>query len=240
MVGTTQDSWMMLTRPVSASVLVHALLLALLALSVVPRALPAPPERVMVVDIVSPDQLAALRPPIAKPAVTEPELLPDLSTQSPDRLRAEPPPAIPERVAAVPAKGQQVRASDFYAAGILSDPANSELRRSFNSLASSEQLIQLCNIEALEQIGRDGAGQDGAAPDVVVGYAFGDLEVQGTTLRAEGGAYRQKGAWFRLRFECTSNADITAVASFDYTLGDSVPRSEWEEHYLTADDDWLD
>jgi len=130
-----------------------------------------------------------------------------------------------------------VRATDFYAARILADPANAEVRRNFGQLASSEQLVQLCNIEALEQLGR---AQAGTKPDAVVGYAFGDLEVEGDTLVADGGAYRRQGKWFKLRFDCTARPDMTSVAAFDYALGGAIPRSQWEEHFLNADDEGLE
>ncbi|MGV8853457.1 MAG: DUF930 domain-containing protein [Devosia sp.] len=240
MVAMRQTDRLVFTRGVSVSVLTHAIVLVLLALVAVPHALQAPLERVMAVDIVSPDQLATLQRP--RPAVPQPVPPPILATAAPERLQPRVPDvaSAPALAPANPTKGQKVKASRFYASGILSDPANADLRRNFKTLATSEQLVQLCNIEAVEQLGRDGVGQPGPAPDVVVGYAFGDLAVSGTTLVADGGAYRQGGAWYRLRFECTSNADMSVIAAFSYTLGDSVPKSAWEEHSLNVDDEGLD
>lgn len=129
-----------------------------------------------------------------------------------------------------------VQAHDFYAAGILSDPANAEVRATFPLLASGEQVVQLCNMEALEQLRSSGVATDA---DALVGYAFDSPAVNENELRVEGGAFRSRGQWFHIRYRCTVSADRRGVGAFEYAVGAVVPPSEWEEHFLNADDDWL-
>lgn len=129
------------------------------------------------------------------------------------------------------------QASRFYASGILGDPANRELQGNFSLLAGSEQLIQLCNIEALEQL----RGEPGAAePDALVGYAFDDMTVANGQLEAKGGAFRRGGQWYHVHYRCTVAADLRSVGAFEYEVGALVPQSEWEEHFLNGNDEGLD
>jgi len=205
----------------------HALLLLLALLLMAPRALPIPPERPIAVDLVSPE---ALQPPVPL-AMPVPELEPVPAV--------EPAPAAAPAAEPLPPAGEpgMTQASQFYASGILADPANAEVRDNFPLLAGSEQLIQLCNIEALEQLrGEPGAGE----PDALVGYAFGDMQVTGGLLEAEGGAFRRDGQWYHLRYRCTAGSDLRSVSAFEYQVGALVPPSEWEEHFLNGDDEGLD
>lgn len=130
-----------------------------------------------------------------------------------------------------------VAATEFYAADILNDPAHREVHRNFPLLADREQVIQLCNIEALEQLRIDNVAEN---PDALVGYAFEGIGVTGLSLEANGGAYRADGQWHRVRYRCEVAPDIRSVSAFAYAVGALVPQSEWETHFLNADDDWLD
>jgi len=129
-----------------------------------------------------------------------------------------------------------VAATDFFAAGILENPENVEVRRNFPLLADREQIIQLCNMEALEQLRHAGIADN---PDALVGYAFDGIAVEGLSLEAEGGAFRAAGQWRRIAYRCEVAADMGSVVGFQYALGDTVPESQWEEHFLNSDDDWL-
>ena len=235
MVEAGQSHPFEMARPLSVglSLAVHAIALVVLVLLAAPRVLKAPATPVMAVDIVSPEQYARLQMPLpAAPesiaVAAEPSTAAAPSAAAPQAQRSVPPTIAPA--------GQMIHATAFYAASILADPANAEVHRNFGELASSEQLIQLCNIEALEQLGR---GLAGIKPDAVVGYAFGDLEVDGDTLVADGGAYRRQGQWFKLRFECAARPDMSGIAAFDYVLGEAIPQSQWEGHFLNADDEGL-
>lgn len=204
-----------------ASLAIHLLLLAT-ALLLAPRALSPPRQAAISVDLIFSEQFAALLAPEAEPQATP---------------APEPEPVVPAAAVTPPgADGDMVEAYEFYAASILGDPANGEVRDNFPLLASSEQVVQLCNIEALEQLRVSGTAIDA---DAVVGYAFDDYAVEGDMLRVEGGAYRSAGQWFHIRYRCSILADMTGVGRFEYVVGEAVPQSEWEEHFLNADDDGL-
>lgn len=199
-----------------ASVLVHAALLAGLLLLTVPRVLEPPPTRAIAVELVPP-QAEPSPPAAAEPVLSAP--------------------GEAERPAVAPDDNEgMVAATDFYAAGILSDPANAEIRKNFPLLATSEQVTQLCNMEALEQLR---SAEPPIMADVLVGYAFDSIAVQGNALDAEGGAVRSGGSWFHFRYRCAVAPDIASVSAFEYAMGPAIPRDQWEEHFLNADDDWL-
>lgn len=125
------------------------------------------------------------------------------------------------------------RATSFYAAGILREAGMARIRETFNSLAGSERLVQLCNIEGLEQIRR---AQPQFDPDTLVSYAMADTQISGLTLTAPGGAFRSRRRWYGISFSCSVGADLASVTAFAFRIGGPIPRSEWEDHDLNAED----
>ena len=219
--ATATTSSILMTAPLSLAG--HGVLLLGVLWTLAPHQPPAPALRTVNVDLVTPEEFAAALAPAPGPA-------PEFETPVPV------PPAPPLAPQPPPPSDGMVEATDFFAAGILADPANLEVRRNFPLLASSEQVVQLCNMEALEQLRLAGRLP---VPDALVGYAFDGFSVRGTTLDATGGAFRSGGAWFHLRYRCTVAADVSAVSAFEYAIGDPIPESQWEEHFLNSDDDWL-
>lgn len=205
-----------------ASALAHGALLVALALLAVPRALEHPPERVITVDLVK---------PLPTPPPAAPVPLP-----LPEPVLATPSEAATGGAAAEGDEDGMVAARDFYAAGILADPANEEVRKNFPLLATSEQVTQLCNMEALEQLR---SAEPAVLADALLGYAFDAVAVSGTELDAEGGAVRSGGRWFHFRYHCAVTPDIASVSAFQYAIGAPIPKDQWEAHFLNSDDDWL-
>lgn len=201
-----------------ASLALHIVLLA--ALAITPQALEPSDPQPVIADILSAAEYDALfNAPAAQEAaevVSEPP--PDATTQS-----------------EAPVTDEFTSATTFHASDILNDPTNGEVRRNLPRLAPSEQVVQLCNIEALEQLRLNGLTE----ADALVGYAYAPIDIDGLALSADGGAFRSQGQWFHIRYRCTVTADISAVTLFEYVVEDMVPESEWEAHYLNADDDWL-
>jgi hypothetical protein len=68
--------------------------------------------------------------------------------------------------------------------------------------------------------------------DEVVAYAFADSALKGTVVTAPGGALRSRGRWYHVSYVCKVSPDGLNVESFDYRLGDEVPRALWAQHYL--------
>lgn len=218
-------------RPVSprvgwgtpASMLIHALALAALAaLSLMPRRIEAPEPSSIAVEIVSPEEYRALTTPPSATPVPQPLAAPEGETSS--ALPADP-------AAAAPPAGQPagpITATRFFASDILAH--DRRIARALTTLGGDERVVQLCNIEALEQI-RVAAPQ--YAPDTMVAYAMADMDVRGPTLTADGGAFRSRRNWFAIAFTCTVALDFSHVEAFQFTLGAAIPRAEWEEHFLT-------
>lgn len=211
------------TLPLSLAL--HGAALAVLLFLMAPRVLPPAELRVISVDLVP----AAVQAP--SPAEPLPQQTP---LAAPAEVVEKPEPSV--SAPAVQSDGM-VEASQFFAGSILEDPVNAEVRENFPLLARDEQVVQLCNMEALEQL-RLAAGN--LAPDTLVGYAFGDLVVDRGMLNAEGGAFRSRGAWFHLRYHCAVSPEVTAVSAFAYAIGEPVPESQWEEHFLNGSDEGLD
>lgn len=199
-----------------ASVILHGGLLAA-ALLVVPHPLRQPVQRVIAVDLVQQGPRPAVPVPIS---VAEAAAMP--AAPVPPATKVESP------------QDGMIAATDFYAGGILADPANAEVRANFPLLANGEQVVQLCNMEALEQLR---LAEPPVIADTLVGYAFDSVSVTDGVLDAEGGAVRSGGRWFHFRYHCAVTPDVAAVSAFAYALGEPIPEDQWDDHFLNANDD---
>jgi len=200
-----------------ASAGLHGLVLALLPLLALSRPIPPPvPPKPVEVELIS---AAELQPPPASPEA--PVLAAPPTTPAAEPAETAPPP---------PASGP-IEATQFFASKILTE--DSRLAQALPTLGHDERVIQLCNIEALEQIK---AARPDFAPDTLVAYAFGDMNVAAGILTAPGGAFRSRRKWWNVSLKCAVAADYSAVTAFEFTLGDEVPETEWDAHFLTAEE----
>lgn len=211
----------------AGSLLAHGLLLSALFWLSVPKPLPVPPSRAIMVELI-PEADVPSRPAEQAEMASASGVEREAPAEPVEKLA--PPQPLPVQQQA----DGMVVATNLYAASILNDPANSEVRENFPLLADREQIIQICNIEALEQLREAGLGEP---PDALVGYAFGAIEVSWLDLVADGGAFRSAGQWYHIRYRCAVAPDIRSVAAFEYALGALVPESEWEAHFLNATDE---
>lgn len=203
-----------------ASIGLHAVLLALLAVPVA-HTISMPPERSIAVDILSTAQFTALLASTTVPVAPPPQ----------PQVPATPEPPKPAQPA-VEADGM-VHATTMHAAAILDAPDNQQLRRQMEGVADSERLVQICGIEGIEQL-RD--ADPSLHPDMIVAYAMGEMEQTGLTIKADGAAFRSDRKWYALRFTCTAEAGLGAVADYAFAIGEPIPRDEWEAHDLTEDE----
>lgn len=97
------------------------------------------------------------------------------------------------------------------------------------ALTPQERMEQRCDMEAMERIKRE---QDGFRPDKVIAYTFADPVITDGQLKAPGAVFRSKGEWYRLKFKCETGPKRVSIKSFDYKIGDMVPRDEWPQYYL--------
>lgn len=210
-----------------ASLLAHGALLAALLLLTPLRQMVVPPPRPVSVEIVTDAELAALEQPAPTPELTAPTGAGAAAPPSTAAPAQKNPGAPPSTILGVHI------ATDFYAGGILAEPGMAKMKRTLESFAPSERLVQLCNIEGLEQIRRGAPDYD---PDTLVTYAMSDPLVAGLTLTAPGAAFRSRRKWYGVAVRCTVAADLESVTGFEFRLGKPIPQSEWEAHNLNAED----
>ena len=208
----------------AGSGVLHAGFIAALLLAVPVRDFVAPPEpRPISVELIPSGIFDA-----PEPAPTVPLPVPAAPAEAPADIAADEAPAQ-----ATPAEGRTFTATTLYAANLLKTAGMAQVRRSLPTLDRSERVVQLCNIEALEQIRR--AAPD-YAPDTLVSYAMSDPLMAGLTFTALGGAFRSRRQWYQVAFECTASSGLDGVTAFSFKLGAAIPESEWEAHNLNAED----
>ncbi|CAM5332956.1 hypothetical protein MAUB1S_05771 [Mycolicibacterium aubagnense] len=205
---------------VGASCLLHLLLLAGVMLLPVPQALRLPPIETIKVDFV----------PAPKPSEPVQRVEPTSTPKAVPAPAAQP--ALQAPLAA-PAQQPMVKAEKLYSAQVLADPRSRGALKALPQLAPQERVIQLCNIEALAQLRRQGTGFQ---PDMVVPYAMKDAKVTDYALEAKGAAMRSRKHWYRLAFNCEVAPDLKTVVAFEFLLGAEIPQNQWADHNLTLDD----
>ena len=151
---------------------------------------------------------------------------PEFNTQP---KKTAPPPEV-KREEALP---EMTTARQLYSEKILSDPKNNKVRKVLNSLSADEHMIQLCNTEAMEQVHRSNIT---IQPDYLVAYAMADPKIHPNAIEVNGGAFRSKGHWFNIQYNCSVTSDVSGVLAFAYRIGTEIPKNEWQQHNLTADD----
>ncbi len=130
-----------------------------------------------------------------------------------------------------------VVAKTLYAQKILAEPKSRAARAGLAQLAGSERMIQLCNLEAMEQVHR---WRDWLEPDFLIAYASSDAKLSATAVIAEGAAVRSKRHWFSLRYDCRVAGDGQSVAALSFSLGPEIPTAQWATLGLALDGDPAD
>lgn len=203
---------------VAASLALHVLLVAAFS---VPRA--DPPRDVQVesvaVEVLTSTQFNALVRP--KPVIPEPSAL---AVPSLPARNAEIPPAAPE-------PSDTVQATEMLSARDLARPQSRQAVAAMKSMSDADRIDQLCAIEASAQIHVWRAELN---PERLVSFATADTRMDGDLLVADGAAFRSRANWYRLTFRCGLTQDHTKVASFEFQVGNPIPREEWEADSLAA------
>lgn len=204
---------------ISTSVLLHALLAATVML--IP--LPKPPNRREEEERVS----VAILTPQQFEASTRPPLPPAEAPGAP--MPAAPAPAPSARQS--PAAPAMIRPTRMLSAKTLADPRSKQARADLEAFASDERMVQLCNLEAMDQIRQWRADFQ---PERVVPYATAEEKITGTTIAADGAAFRSRKNWYSLKFKCQLAQDGESVIGFEFLVGDPVARDKWDELGLPA------
>lgn len=124
-----------------------------------------------------------------------------------------------------PAK-KLTRAREIYSKDAMSDP---RVKQALGKLAPKDRIIQICGIEALEQVRRH---KPGAFPDML---AREGGSVSATGLTVSDGAFRSQRKWYAIDFTCKIDAETMVINSFSYDLGRAIPEGEWGRRQLPRD-----
>ncbi|WP_246673007.1 MULTISPECIES: DUF930 domain-containing protein [unclassified Mesorhizobium] len=108
-----------------------------------------------------------------------------------------------------------IRPTQMLSARALADPRSRQARADLKTFASDERMVQLCNLEAMDQIRQWRADFQ---PDRVVPYATAQEKVTGTTIAANGAAFRSRGKWYGLKFRCQLAGGGESVVGFQLAI----------------------
>ncbi|MGE6781810.1 DUF930 domain-containing protein [Ensifer adhaerens] len=211
-----------LWRSLAAALILHAIAVLALFLLPPPQQPVATPDEGIAVEIL---ELPPLRPDVVQPA-PGPQDAPPAAQPVPETATAV------EAAAPSPDPQPTIQAKQLFSAAILADPRSRQALEGLSQLAADERIVQLCNLEAMEQVHRWKAH---FRPDTLVAYAMAKIRLAGRNLRADGAAFRSEGRWFNIKFGCAVAPDIKSVIAFEFQVGDEIPESEWEAHFLSAD-----
>ena len=122
-----------------------------------------------------------------------------------------------------------VHARQLFSASALADPRSKGAVAALRQLSGGERVIQLCNVETMEQVRR---WKSDYRPDFVVAHATAKAKLSGTTLEADGAAFRSRQRWYSIKFRCQLTPDLEKVAAFEFAVGQAIPEREWEAYSL--------
>jgi hypothetical protein len=165
------------------------------------------------------------KPQPEEPVETTPTEEPQTQTETAEDKVAE---SKEEAVTLQPVKSdpELKKAKEIHSKDMLSDP---RVKQAIGKLPMKDRMVQVCSIEALEQIRRQKAG---AFPDILAPIGS---ETQGTRFEVKNGAFRSQGKWYEVRFQCQVNADAMSIQEFRYNIGQAIPESEWQARDLPRD-----
>jgi hypothetical protein len=208
------------------SLLLHVAFAVVLSAQMAARSV-EPGDPAIVVELVSPEQFeAAADPHSAEPEDETPRRF--SPTNTPDAL------PVPNTRRPV-SPGVMIQAKHLLSARALADPRSRQARERLPLLHDTERMVQLCDLEAMEQIHE---WRQNLRPETVVAYAMSELVIRGDTIAAGGAALRSEDAWYGLKFKCALAPTHDSVVSFEFLLGDPIPEEQWEARNLpggTAD-----
>ncbi|WP_104666185.1 DUF930 domain-containing protein [Ensifer adhaerens] len=162
----------------------------------------------------------------AKPESKEtPDAKPQTVKSEEGAAKAKPADAA-AKVELKPVPSKMTEAKELYSAKSIADP---RVKQALINLPVKRRILQLCNLEALEQIRsqRPDTPPEGLVP-------FGPMGgfITKNRMDASGGAYQNKSTWYDVDFKCVVNEDATEVTSFSIAIGGEVPKAAWKERRL--------
>ncbi|WP_319946678.1 DUF930 domain-containing protein [Ochrobactrum quorumnocens] len=123
-------------------------------------------------------------------------------------------------------KSKLTSARQIYSKDTLSDP---RVKQAIGKLPPRDRIVQICGIEALEQVRhqRPGTFPDMLAPSAGV--------VSETSFAIRDGAFRSRGKWYAIDFQCQVDTKAMKITNFSYSLGRAIPEGQWDSRQLPRD-----
>jgi hypothetical protein len=114
-------------------------------------------------------------------------------------------------------------------AGLAAFANDANVDRVLKTLDPEARFEQICDLEALKQIGKDGKIYK---PERTIVSALSTPKVAAATMTGTGGAFKSKGQWFQFSFTCRTSPDHMSILAFSYQIGEPIPPEKWEPHGL--------
>ncbi|MFD2651752.1 DUF930 domain-containing protein [Brucella rhizosphaerae] len=117
-------------------------------------------------------------------------------------------------------------ARQIYSKETLSDP---RVKQAIGKLPPRDRIVQICGIEALEQVRhqRPGTFPDMLAPSAGV--------VSDTSFTIRDGAFRSRAKWYSIDFQCQVDTKAMTITNFSYSIGKAIPEVQWHSRQLPKD-----
>jgi hypothetical protein len=112
---------------------------------------------------------------------------------------------------------------------IHASATDARFEKSLERLDLTDRLEQLCDYTAMAEIRKDDRNYQ---PDRAVANAMADANVAQDTIKATAGAFRSRGKWYTLAYDCTATPDHLKVVKFHYTIGPEIPETKWAGYGL--------
>jgi hypothetical protein len=203
-----------------AALLLHLLLALAVWFSPAGPATPPVGQEAVPVEILTPEQFeAAVRPKAPPPVLAAPQA---------------PAAAAPARPPQPSTADGMIAPTKMLSAQALDDPRSRKAKAALATLDGTERMVQLCDLEAMEQIH---AWQRDFEPELVVPYATRNETIAGTTITADGAAFRSHDEWYGAGFKCRLSRDGKRVVAFRFQVGDPIPRERWTDLDLPSGPD---
>ena len=107
--------------------------------------------------------------------------------------------------------------------------ADSRFLASLSKLDPQTRLEQVCDLAAVNQIGKK---ENLRKPDRAKANVITAPKVRGDTIEGTGGAFRSGGKWYAFSFTCKGSPDHLKVLSFTDRVGALIPKAKWPEYGL--------
>lgn len=107
--------------------------------------------------------------------------------------------------------------------------AGTKVEGALRNLDPASRLEQVCNLEAMQKIGRDNST---FRPERAVVDAVSRSKIKDNTIQGSGAAFRSRGKWYQFTFKCSTTPDRMKVLSFDYRIGAVIPPEKWSAYGL--------